>query len=189
MSRDPRAAPLACALRALAPVDDRERRDLASTAALLADLDRPFDERGQRDHVTVSAFCVSSLGVVLVKHRRLGIWLQPGGHVDAGELPHAAALRELEEETGVLGVHRDPPALVHVSVHDGPLGHRHYDCRWLLEATTMILEPAEGESPDVEWLAPRDALERCEPGLVVGLDKALRTARAARLRAVASWPS
>lgn len=39
--------------------------------------------------------------VLLIKHKKLGIWLNPGGHIDEGELPHEAAEREFYEETGV----------------------------------------------------------------------------------------
>lgn len=39
--------------------------------------------------------------VLLVKHKKLGIWLNPGGHIDEGELPHEAAEREFLEETGI----------------------------------------------------------------------------------------
>ena len=39
--------------------------------------------------------------VLLVKHKKLGIWLNPGGHIEVGELPHQAAEREFFEETGV----------------------------------------------------------------------------------------
>src|SRR5258708_915119 len=39
--------------------------------------------------------------VLLVKHKKLGIWLNPGGHIEPNELPHLAAEREYFEETGV----------------------------------------------------------------------------------------
>lgn len=39
--------------------------------------------------------------VLLVKHKKLGIWLNPGGHIDEDELPHEAAEREFFEETGI----------------------------------------------------------------------------------------
>lgn len=39
--------------------------------------------------------------VLLVKHKKLGIWLNPGGHIEDGELPHQTAEREFFEETGV----------------------------------------------------------------------------------------
>ena len=47
----------------------------------------PFDEHADPIHVTGSAIVVGRRGVVLLTHKRLGIWLQPGGHVDAGEAP------------------------------------------------------------------------------------------------------
>jgi len=39
--------------------------------------------------------------ILLIKHKKLGIWLNPGGHIDPGELPHHAAEREYWEETGL----------------------------------------------------------------------------------------
>lgn len=39
--------------------------------------------------------------MLLHPHRKLGIWLPPGGHVEPGELPDEAAVREVLEETGV----------------------------------------------------------------------------------------
>jgi 8-oxo-dGTP pyrophosphatase MutT (NUDIX family) len=52
-------------------------------------------------HFTVAVFVVEDGRVLLHLHRRLGRWLPPGGHVEADELPDEAALREVEEETGV----------------------------------------------------------------------------------------
>jgi len=39
--------------------------------------------------------------VLLIKHRKLGVWLCPGGHIEPNELPHQAAEREFWEETGM----------------------------------------------------------------------------------------
>lgn len=40
---------------------------------------------------------------LLVQHKKLGKWLAPGGHLEAGEEPHAGALREVREEIGRAG--------------------------------------------------------------------------------------
>ena len=39
--------------------------------------------------------------MLLIRHRALGLWLPPGGHLEADEIPHEAALREVLEETGI----------------------------------------------------------------------------------------
>ncbi|WNG23587.1 NUDIX hydrolase [Cystobacter fuscus] len=39
--------------------------------------------------------------VLLIHHRKLGVWLYPGGHIESTESPDAAVLREISEETGI----------------------------------------------------------------------------------------
>lgn len=55
-------------------------------------------------HFTASAVVIEEGHILLVHHRRIGAWLPPGGHIDDGELPHEAAIRETFEETGVRAV-------------------------------------------------------------------------------------
>ena len=45
-----------------------------------------------------SGFLVNDGKVLLIKHKKLGIWLAPGGHIDGNELPEKAAEREFWEE-------------------------------------------------------------------------------------------
>lgn len=186
---DPRTGELLAELDALAPGDAPLRADVLATSAFLARTDRPFDEDAQASHVTASAFVVSSLGIVLVRHRLLGLWVQPGGHVEPGETPHAAACREVEEETGLVATHTQPPRLVDVSVHPGPRDHLHHDCRWLLVADPVALRPAPGESDELGWYLPAAAAARCEPSLRGGLDRAVEAAREGVPLVVASWPA
>ncbi len=51
--------------------------------------------------LTVVAWTIHEGKTLLVKHKKLGIWLAPGGHVEENELPQHAAEREFFEETGV----------------------------------------------------------------------------------------
>lgn len=51
--------------------------------------------------LTTVAWTLKDGKTLLVKHKKLGIWLAPGGHVEENELPQQAAEREFFEETGV----------------------------------------------------------------------------------------
>jgi len=152
------------------PVDDAERESIARFVELYDRLDDPFDEHADPVHVTGSAIVVGRRGVVLHRHKRLGIWLQPGGHVDPGESPAEASLREAREETG-LGVRfaGEDPELVHVDVHPGPRGHTHLDLRYLLTAPPVEPTPGEDESPDVRWFGWEEAMSLVDARLAAAL--------------------
>jgi 8-oxo-dGTP pyrophosphatase MutT (NUDIX family)/N-acetylglutamate synthase-like GNAT family acetyltransferase len=152
------------------PVDDRERVALVSFVQQLdaltdAGVD-PFDEAGGKVHVTGSAIVVGRRGVVLHMHKRLNLWLQPGGHIDAGETPWDAARREAHEETGLdVTFPEGGPRLVHVDVHPGPRKHTHLDLRYLLEAPDITPTPPPGESQEVRWFPWHKAIRVAEAGL------------------------
>ncbi len=50
---------------------------------------------------TVSIFIVRDASVLLHVHKKLGMWLPPGGHIELDEDPNEAALREVKEEAGL----------------------------------------------------------------------------------------
>ncbi|HQU27046.1 MAG TPA: NUDIX domain-containing protein [Acidimicrobiales bacterium] len=164
-------AALRAAIGAIDPVDEREASSIARTLERLDRPPDPFDEAADPHHLTASAFVVSSRGVVLHRHRRLGIWVQPGGHVDPGESPEAACVREVAEETGLDVGHLEPPLLFHVDVHPGPRGHTHYDLRYVLLGAPQDPRPPVGESPLVYWYDRAGALARAEADLVPALEK------------------
>ncbi len=155
----------------IAPVDAREAVSIEMTLDRLSWPGDPFDEAANDHHLTASAFVVSSRGVILHRHRRLGIWVQPGGHVDRDETPEGACVRETIEETGLAVHHLEPPLLFHVDVHPGPRGHTHYDLRYVLAGDDRDPAPPEGESPDVFWFDFATAPERAEPTLAAALRK------------------
>ena len=162
---------LRAAIGAIEPVDEREATSIERTLERLGRPPDPFDEAADPHHVTASAFVVSTRGVVLHLHRRLGIWVQPGGHVDPGESPEVACVREVAEETGLSVAHLDPPLLFHVDVHPGPRGHTHYDLRYVLVSPPVDPRPPVGESPLVYWFDRVGARSRAEADLVPALEK------------------
>lgn len=158
---------------AIAALPDIDARTVSSRRRFLAELDRldrPFDEEADPIHVTASAVVVGPRGVLLHRHKRLGIWLQPGGHLDPDEPPTRAAVREVVEETGLVAEHPGQgPRLVHVDVHHvPPTGHTHLDLRYLLHADGDPAPPA-GESQTVRWFDWDEAIGVADVGLVGAL--------------------
>ena len=153
-----------------APVDARERVSIDAFITAVAHLERPFDEDADPVHITASALVIGRRGILLLRHKHLGIWLQPGGHVDPGETPWEAACRETVEETGLaatlIGADGDgPPALAHVDVHAGSRGHTHLDLRYLATVGDADPAPPPGESQDVRWFSWDEAADVADPGL------------------------
>ena len=52
-------------------------------------------------HFVATVFVVENRKLLLIRHRKLEMWLPPGGHINPGELPDEAAAREVLEETGL----------------------------------------------------------------------------------------
>jgi 8-oxo-dGTP pyrophosphatase MutT (NUDIX family) len=155
-------------------VDDREERSLLATLDRLTWPGDPFDQSLSDHHLTASAFVISRRGVILLCHRLLNIWVQPGGHVDPGEGPPEAAQRETLEETGLATRHVGDGHVFHVDVHSGPRGHTHYDLRYVLVAPPHDPAPLEGESREVYWFGFAAASTRGEPALKNALEKVSR---------------
>ena len=159
-------------LRTWTPVDERERTSIAAFLSEIARLDDPANEHADPVHVTVSAIVVNDGGdkVALHLHKRLGMWLQPGGHIEDDEAPWDGALREAREETGLeVRHHGGAPCFVHVDVHPGPKGHLHLDLRYLVRAPETAMNPGEGESPDAGWFGWAEAETMADAGLIGAL--------------------
>lgn len=136
----------------------------------LARLERPCDRDADPVHVTASGIVIGDRGTVLHLHRRLQRWLQPGGHIEAGEHPAQAAQRESEEETGLaLQPVRDEPLLLHLDVHPAAQGHTHLDLRFLFWSGPEDPSPPQGESPWVRWFAWDGAFAVADDALIGAL--------------------
>jgi 8-oxo-dGTP pyrophosphatase MutT (NUDIX family) len=142
---------------------DRWPESAAEIGPVLAlDSDAGFDRSTMPGHVTASAIVLDESGaVLLIHHRALDRWFQPGGHLEPCDdsLP-AAALREAVEETGLdpIGLELIERAPIHVDVHPIPANprrgegaHDHYDVRYLFRCVRGELRPRPEEVHAAEW--------------------------------------
>ncbi len=152
-------------IRGLDPVDDRERADRRFAADWIAS-GAPLYRTAKPDvpatHL-VSYFAVldeSRTQLLLVAHRKAGLWLPPGGHVEPGEDPWETVRRECVEELGVPAVPSraagDRPLFVTVTETRGGAG-RHTDVSlWYVisaEAHTITWYD-DAEFAAIRWLTP-----------------------------------
>ncbi len=173
------------ALRRHAPADAEEARDRDRILAFVSRHERPFDRAIREGHLTGSAITVSADAsrVLLLHHRKLDRWLQPGGHGDPGETTgEEVALREAFEESGIAGLalHPTAPRPLDVDVHDIPArgdepAHEHLDLRYLVRAPEGArVSPALAELHEIRWVAWGDT-DTLDPDH--GLRRALAKAR------------
>jgi 8-oxo-dGTP pyrophosphatase MutT (NUDIX family) len=111
-------------------------------------------------HLTGSAWMVSPRRdrALLVHHRKLDRWLQPGGHADGDPDLAAVAMREAREETGLIAAHLVSPEIFDFDRHWIPQrgaepGHWHYDFRFLVEADPLAPLLLSAESNELRWFA------------------------------------
>jgi 8-oxo-dGTP pyrophosphatase MutT (NUDIX family) len=122
-------------------------------------------------HITGSAFVVSldHKKTLLTHHRKLDAWLQLGGHSDGNTLTWEVALREAQEESGLMEFLWDPNGILHhphmnvpipfdVDTHVIPSRgqepeHIHYDIRYLLFADPDKELVVSSESHSLAWVS------------------------------------
>lgn len=111
-------------------------------------------------HITGSAWVLSPDGssVLLIHHKKLDRWLQPGGHVDETDQTVAdTALREVSEECGLSNLTLAAPVIFDVDVHEIPArGHEpthfHYDLRFAFRAASMDFDANFLEVKNIRWV-------------------------------------
>lgn len=139
---------------------DRTRRFIAKHSDC-------FNRALAEGHVTGSAWVLNPARdhVLMLHHRKLDLWLQPGGHADGDPDITRVVLKETSEESGVslehvrlvsdsifdVDVH-----VIHANEHDPR--HEHFDIRFLLEMDDQIPLPGNDESHEIGWVSLAEVL-------------------------------
>lgn len=143
-----------------------------------------FDRSTQFGHLTASGWVVGPDGesVVLIHHRKLARWLQPGGHADGDSNLLRVAAREVEEETGLKDLEGydaikgkfvplrteaiellpfDLDAHLIPATTDFP-AHIHFDYRFLFRSRTTVLGSGDSGVLAVRWFSTQDVDSKIE---------------------------
>lgn len=126
-----------------------------------------FGRDNLKGHITGSAWVIntSRTKALLIHHKKLDKWFQPGGHVDNTDLSilHAAK-REAIEETGSEEITALSNNLFDLDVHliperKGTPAHWHYDFRFIFETQNESLNADFKEVNDTQWIPLNDLLQ------------------------------
>lgn len=120
-----------------------------------------FDRALEHGHVTGSSWVLNPAHdrVLMLHHRKLDLWLQPGGHADTDPDMLNVVLKETSEETGLDPAHIRLVSedifdvdihVVYPNAHDPR--HEHFDIRFLVEIDDRIPIPGNDESHDIGWV-------------------------------------
>jgi 8-oxo-dGTP pyrophosphatase MutT (NUDIX family) len=118
----------------------------------------PFARTTQEGHITASGLVIHENKVLLIFHPYIKRWFQPGGHIDEGESPVDAAIREVYEETGFV-CNPDPevPELLDIDIHEIPANpkkgegpHLHID---LLYRLKVLRQEKSLEDISCKWFS------------------------------------
>ncbi|MFN8349448.1 MAG: NUDIX hydrolase [Spirosomataceae bacterium] len=146
-------------LQAHLPFDEQEQRMWLETIRFVEQNPDCFERWLTAGHITGSAWIVDKAQncVLLMHHRKLDRWFQPGGHADGDPDILRVALKEAQEETGLTGISPEGSQLFDIDVHLIPAtvqipAHYHYDMRFLMQADSTLPLQSNNESKALAWV-------------------------------------
>jgi len=146
-------------LEAYRAVDEPEAAQAGRLAGFVRAHADCFERGLSIGHITASAWVVDENGslALLTHHRKLGRWLQLGGHADGEDDVRRVALREAREESGLSTIRFAQPGIYDLDVHAIPAhgaepAHEHFDVRFAFFADPAEPLTVSDESHELAWL-------------------------------------
>lgn len=119
-----------------------------------------FERSLEVGHITASAFILNkdNTHALLLHHTKLDAWFQLGGHCDGDSDIGAVAIKEAQEESGIMGVALISAKIFDIDIHRIPenpreKAHDHYDVRFLLQVTSDEQLVQNHESKELRWIS------------------------------------
>jgi 8-oxo-dGTP pyrophosphatase MutT (NUDIX family) len=130
-------------------------------------------------HITASSWLLSKDGsqALLMHHTKLNNWFQLGGHCDGDSDVLAVAIKEAQEESGIMGIEPLSNSIFDIDIHLVPANsreqeHYHYDIRFLLQVRSDEQLVQNKESKELRWVGKdRSALPTQSWSVVRMFDK------------------
>jgi 8-oxo-dGTP pyrophosphatase MutT (NUDIX family) len=141
------------------PEDENDRSQRDRIQQFVRENKNCFERTNLAGHITGSAWVVDKLEkrVLLTHHKKLGKWLQLGGHSDGDPDTLSVALREAQEESGLTGLKPVSKEIFDIDSHDIPArcdgpAHIHYDIRFLFQVSGTDKFKISDESNELAWI-------------------------------------
>lgn len=146
------------------------KRDIISFIAHHPDC---FERTLSCGHITASCWLVNSAQshALLTHHAKLDRWFQLGGHCDGMSDPLAVALKEAQEESGIMAIVPLMTDIFDIDIHLIPenskeRAHYHYDIRFLLRVVGNESITVSNESKALRWIGKEETLPTDNPSVV-----------------------
>lgn len=151
-------------LRQLLENYDPTPEEVTAKERMLAFLDQHddcFERELAHGHFTASAWLVSKdlSQALLMLHAKLNMWVQLGGHADGDSDLLEVAIKEAQEESGIMDIEPITTQIFDIDIHTIPAKgmepkHEHFDVRFLLQVTSDKQPVKNAESKELKWFGP-----------------------------------
>lgn len=128
--------------------------------AFIKKYDNCFERTLEVGHITASAWLLNKdqTKALLMLHSKFDKWLQLGGHCDGNPNVLEVAIKEAQEESGIINIKPVSQEIFDIDIHFIPeikkeKTHYHYDVRFLLQVTSDKKTIQNRESKELRWIS------------------------------------